>query len=89
MNNEITQTMVNDRGNIKVILPWDGRVGELWDAGVTERGHKYGITGLNDDDVPAMMEVMCDWEYIVTMYAWHGKRIMEAPEGAEIGDIIR
>lgn len=89
MSNEITQAMVNEKGNVKVILPWDGRVGEIWDAGVTGRGHKYGMAGLGADDVPMKMTMICDWEYIVQMYAWHGAKILVAPEGAEMGDIVR
>ena len=86
----INETDVINEGNVRVILPWDGRVGELWDAGVTEHGHVYGLYGLSADRVPVRMDMTAPWDYVMTLYKWHGQsHIRRAPEWALEGDIVR
>ena len=86
---EISEIDVIKEGNVKVILPWDNRVGEIWDNGVTEHGHTYGIYGLNADSVPVRMKTVAPWEYIMDLYKWRGKSVIRrAPEWALEGDIV-
>lgn len=59
-------------GNVRVILPWDGRVGELWwDS--TRR--LFGLAGLNGDRRPARFLFHASWDYLTQMYAWHDATI--------------
>lgn len=85
-----TDTLTADdvirEGNIVVILPWDGRVGELWwDAA----RRLFGLAGLNGDRSPACFLFHADWGCLTQKYAWHDATIRRAPAGARIGDLIR
>lgn len=85
----VTAQNVLREGNIGVVLPWDGRVGELWNAGVhPTRGRMFGLAGLNGDRIPARFALTAEWEYISQMYAWENAAIRRAPEGAEPGDLV-
>lgn len=85
----VTADDVIREGNIKVILPWDNRVGEIWDAGShPTRGQVFGLAGLNGDRVPARAAFTAEWEYVAEMYSWHGAAIRRAPSGAEPGDLV-
>ena len=89
----VTADDVAREDNILVILPWDGRVGEIWDDGIHRKGpdyaeHLYGIAGLNGSQVPERMYLLAPWAHIAQMYAWRGTDIRRAPEGAEPGDLV-
>ena len=89
MNRSITKADVLREGNIKVILPWDGRVGEIWTAGVHEGyGRLFGLAGLNGDRAPVQFVLRGPWDDIVNHYAHHNAAIRRAPAGAELGDLV-
>lgn len=82
----LTAEDVIREGNVAVILPWDGRVGELW----WDRGRRlFGLAGLNGDRVPARFLFHATWADMKAHYTRHGAMIRRAPAGAEIGDLIR
>lgn len=82
----LTADDVVREGNVRVILPWDGRVGEVWwDS--TRR--LFGMAGLNGESVPRRFLSHASWADIKARYAWRDAMIRRAPAGAEIGDLIR
>ena len=89
----ITAADVEAEGNILVILPWDGRIGEIYDdgprpCGVDKWYHSYGLRGLNCDRAPNHFNQHGRWESITQDYARWGTDIRRAPEGAELGDLV-
>ena len=73
-------------GNVAVILPWDGRVGELW----WDRSRRlFGMAGLNGDRIPARFLFHATWADLKARYARHDAMIRRAPAGARTGDLIR
>lgn len=89
----VTEADVKREGNIRVVLPWDGRIGEIWDDGMHEHGHgiweqMYGIAGLGEGPVPSQTFWQQSWEDLEQMYSWRGATILRAPAGAEPGDLL-
>lgn len=82
----ITKADVIAEGNVKVVLPWDGRVGEIWV--VDSDRDLFGLAGLNADHIPARIEFHASLDYIVQFYTWNNAEIRRAPEGAEVGDLV-
>ena len=84
--NALTADDVIREGNVRVILPWDGRVGELW----WDRSRRlFGLAGLNGDMFPARFLFHTTWADMKAHYAWHDAAIRRAPAGAEPGDLVR
>lgn len=82
----LTAEDVIREGNVCVILPWDGRVGELWwDAS----RRLFGLAGLNGDRVPVRFLFHATWADLKAHYARHDATIRRAPVGVEIGDLVR
>lgn len=82
----ITKDDVIAEGNIKVVLPWDGRVGELWFDRLVDGELVFGLAGKNRDG--RNFEFTSDWHYIVGRDVYAGRPIRRAPEGAEVGDLV-
>lgn len=73
-------------GSVLVILPWDGRVGELW----WDRSRRlFGLAGLNGESVPRHFLFHSPWADLKAHYARRDATILRAPSGAEPGDLVR
>lgn len=82
----LTADDVIREGNVRVILPWDNRVGELWwDAA----RRLFGLAGLNGERIPRRFLLHASWDCLTQKYAWHDAVIRRAPDGAEPGDLVR
>lgn len=82
----LTADDVIREGNVRVILPWDGRVGEMW----WDRGRRlFGLAGLNGERTPHRFLFHSTWADLKAHYARHDATILRAPAGAEIGDLVR
>lgn len=82
----LTADDVVREGNVRVILPWDGRVGEVW---WDSARRLFGLAGLNGDRIPARFLFHAMWADLKAHYARHDAMIRRAPVGAEIGDLVR
>ena len=82
----LTADDVVREGNVRVILPWDGRVGEVW---WDSARRLFGLAGLNGDRCPARFLFHASWADIKDRYAWRDATICRAPAGTEIGDLVR
>lgn len=88
----VTEDDVIREGNVTVILPWDGRIGEIWDDGRHEHGpgryeHMYGITGISEESGRVFWQQR--WWQLEEMYEWYGAAIRRAPKGAEPGHFVQ
>lgn len=86
----VTAADVAREGNILVILPWDGRVGELYATHRHQGGGGpllYGLYGKAPSPSPEFAHAHATWEYLTTV-EYHGGPIRRAPEGAELGDLV-
>lgn len=86
MMGTITKDDVIREGNIKVVLPWDGRVGELWLERMGADGPVFGLAGKNRDGLG--FKFTSDWYYITSRDVYGDRAIRRAPEGAEVGDLV-
>lgn len=88
----VTEDDVVREGNVTVVLPWDGRIGEIWDDGLHEHGpgnfeHMYGIAGISKDSGRVFWQQ--SWWQLEEMYGWYGAEIRRAPAGAEPGHFVQ
>ena len=82
----LTADDVVREGNVRVILPWDNRVGELWwDAA----RRLFGLAGLNGESAPRRFLFHATWADLKAHYARHDAAILRAPSGARVGDLVR
>lgn len=82
----LTADDVVREGNIRVVLPWDGRVGEVWwDAA----RRLFGLAGLNAEQVPRRFLFHSTWADLKAHYARRGATVLRAPSGARVGDLVR
>lgn len=86
MMGTITKDDVIREGNIKVVLPWDGRVGELWLERMGADGLVFGLAGKNRDG--SGFKFTSDWYYITSRDVYGDHAIRRAPEGVEVGDLV-
>lgn len=82
----ITKDDVIREGNIKVVLPWDGRVGELWIERLVDDELVFGLAGKNRDSRD--FKFTSDWYYITSRDVYGDRIIRRAPKGAEVGDLV-
>lgn len=82
----ITKGDVIREGNIKVVLPWDDRVGELWFERMDADGPVFGLAGKNRDGLD--FKFTSDWYYITSRDVYGYRSIRRAPKGAEVGDLV-
>lgn len=82
----ITKADVIAEGNVKVVLPWDGRVGELWFERTDNGEPVFGLAGKNRDS--RGFSFTSDWHDIVDRDVYGDRPIRRAPEGAEVGDLV-
>ena len=86
MMDTITKDDVIREGDIKVVLPWDGRVGELWFDRTADGEPVFGLAGKNRDS--RNFEFTSDWYYITGRDVYGDLPIRRAPKGAEVGDLV-
>jgi hypothetical protein len=82
----ITKADVIAEGNIKVVLPWDGCVGELWFDRESHGEPVFGLVGKNRDGRD--FSFTSDWYYITSRDVYGDRTIRRAPKGAEVGDLV-
>ena len=82
----LTADDVIREGNVRVILPRDNRVGELW----WDRSRRlFGPAGLNGESTPRHFLFHSPWADLKAHYARRGATILRAPSGAQVGDSVR
>ena len=82
----LTADDVVREGNVRVILPWDGRVGEVW---WDSARRLFGLAGLNGERTPRHFLFHATWADMKAHYARHDAAIRRAPAGAQVGDLVR
>lgn len=82
----LTADDVVREGDVRVILPWDNRVGEPW----WDRSRRlFGLAGLNGETTPRHFLFHATWADMKAQYARRGATILRAPDGAQVGDLVR
>lgn len=86
----ITAADVAREGNILVILPWDGRVGELYATHRRQEGGGpllYGLYGKAPSPSSEFAHMHVTWAHLL-MEMYCGGPIRRAPEGSELGGLV-